>query len=277
VERDTPDPQPKLGREAPTPEPEAPTPEPEAPTSEPEAPTSEPEAPTPEPEAPISEREAPTPEPEPPPTASARLTAWIARRRDKAESNWRFIDAGLHRTRLLATVFLLHLRYTFGYLAFGFLVSAPIQFATRRDLVGDHVLKSLVLGMACVVPFVVLWPFTRIAWERMRVPEFKNLELALTRWATALALVFVLFAGGVTVVFGRRDGEIPWWVWLCDVRVAWLNLGLMFFAWLRVKFHTLLFREFYTLKAEDDLVLRVPATQLTLDLEEPDAEAPDSD
>ena len=116
------------------------------------------------------------------PTPSSRLTQWVETRRDKAEANWRFIDAELHRTRLLATVFLLHLRYTFGYLAFGFLVSAPIQLTTQRHEWGDQVLKSLALGLGCVLPFLLLWPFTRIAWERMRVPEFKNLELALTRW-----------------------------------------------------------------------------------------------
>ena len=54
-----------------------------------------------------------------------------------------------------------------------------------------------------------------------------------------------------------------------DERVAWLTLGLMFFGWIRVKFHTILFREFYTLKPEDDLVLRVPPSQLKLDLGSP--------
>jgi hypothetical protein len=225
----------------------------------------------------------PPAEPSPPnpsgpesPGLLAKLTGWFARRRDKAEDNWRFVDAELTRARLLTRVFMLHLRYTFGYLAFGFLISAPIQLIVRRELDGGHFFKSLTLGLACVIPFLVLWPFTRIAWERMRVPEFKNLELALTRWATALALIFVIVAAGITVLFGHPtpgpDGEIPalpWWVWICDARVAWLTLGLMFVSWIRVKFHTLLFREFYTLKAEDDLVLRVPPSQIKLDLSDP--------
>lgn len=225
----------------------------------------------------------PPADPSPPePGFLSQLGGWFARRRDKAEKNWRFVDAEVKRGRLLTQVFLLHLRYTFGYLAFGFLVSAPIQLGWRRELsMGGHVFKSLALGLACVVPFLVLWPFTRIAWEKMRVPEFKNLELALTRWATVLALLFVIFAASVTVLFGHPDagpdGEIPalpWWVWICDVRVAWLTLGLMFFSWIRVKFHTLLFRDFYTLKAEDDLVLRVPPSQIKLDLSDPEAPKP---
>ncbi len=226
---------------------------------------------------------------EPSPTKSEapgltdRVIGWFAGRRDKAEHNWRFVDAELKRGRLLTKVFLLHLRYSFGYLAFGFLVSAPIQLGWRRELAsGGHMFKSLALGLACALPFLLLWPFTRIAWGRMRVPEFKNLELALTRWATVMAILFVVLAASVTVLFGHPepgpDGvvpQLPWWVWICDVRVAWLTLGLMFFSWIRVKFHTLLFREFYTLKAEDDLVLRVPPSQLKLDLSDPDKKPPE--
>ena len=218
------------------------------------------------------------------PGLGARAMGWFARRRDAAEDNWRFVDAEVQRGRLLTKVFLLPLRYAFGYLAFGFLVSAPIQLGWRRELAaGGHVFKSLALGLGCAIPFLLLWPFTRIAWERMRVPEFKNLELALTRWATVMAILFVVLAASVTVLFGHPkpgpDGAtpvLPWWVWICDVRVAWLTLGLMFFSWIRVKFHTLLFREFYTLKAEDDLVLRVPPSQIKLDLSDPDQRPTDA-
>lgn len=221
--------------------------------------------------------EAPSPTPEPKPSAESKPDApgvfskvgsWWKRRREAVESNWQFLDGELHRGRLLTVVLLLHLRYTFGYLAFGFMVSAPLQLAYRQEW-GDHLLKSVVLGLLCVVPFVCLWPFTRIDWGRMRVPEFKNLELALTRWATVLALAFLVFSAAVRLFAGQSDDEEAWWVWVCDVRVAWLTLGLMFFAWIRVKFHTLLFREFYTLRPSDDLVLSVPPSQLNLDLDPP--------
>ncbi len=218
---------------------------------------------------------SPAPEPSPTPEASpaaqstfAKVRAWWKRRREAVESNWQFLDGELHRGRLLTVVLLLHLRYTFGYLAFGFMVSAPLQLAYRSEW-GDHLLKSIVLGSLCVVPFVCLWPFTRIDWGRMRVPEFMNLELALTRWATVLALAFLIFSGVVRLFAGHSDDDEAWWVWVCDVRVAYLTLGLMFFAWIRVKFNTLLFREFYTLTASDDLVLRVPPSQLMLDLTPP--------
>jgi hypothetical protein len=225
----------------------------------------------------------PPSEPEPKqPSAFARLRAWAARRRDKAEGNWRFLDAELKRGRLLTKVVLLHLRYTFGYLAFGFLVSAPLQLGYRHEW-GESMLKSLALGLLCALPFGLLWPFTKIDWGRMRVPEFKNLELRLTRLATLCAALWLLVASVVHFAAGDPgEGKATtWWVWICDPRVAWLTLGLMFFAWLRVKFHTLLFREFYTLKPEDDLVLRVPPSQLKLDLGKqrasPDAAKPRSE
>lgn len=217
----------------------------------------------------------PTPKSEPPAESGqgsesllSRCSAWWKRRREAVESNWQFLDSELHRGRLLTVVLLLHLRYTFGYLAFGFVISAPLQLAYRSEW-GDHILKSFLLGALCIIPFVCLWPFTRIDWGRMRVPEFKNLELALTRWATVLAFGFLLFTAVVRLFAGESDDGEAWWVWVCDVRVAWLTLGLMFFAWIRVKFHTLLFREFYTLRPSDDLVLRVPPSQLKLNLAPP--------
>lgn len=81
-------------------------------------------------------------------------------------------------------------------------------------------------------------------------PEFKNFELALTRWASYCAAAFFVFAGVLQLTAPQsRLG------WLCDFRVAWVELVLMSFAWVGVKFHTVLFREFYTLKPDDDLVL----------------------
>ena len=214
----------------------------------------------------------PEPEPaEPKPSFWERLNGWAVRRQEKVEHNWRFVDAELTRTRLILQVILLHIRYTFGYLSFGFLVSAPLQLAWRDEYGG--IWRCLALGAICTLPFVGLWPVTRIDWGRMRIPEFKNMELALTRWATVIAVAFLLLTIGVKAVFTiqSKRAEDPieqgWLVWLCgDPKVAWLNVGLMFFSWVRVKFHTIMFREFYTLKPEDELVLRVPPSQRKLDL-----------
>ncbi len=195
----------------------------------------------------------------------ARLKAWAAGRRDKAERNWRFLDAELQRTRLLTKVVLLHARYTFGYLAFGFLISAPIQLGLRHEAGWvEGLFKSLTLGFLFALPCLLLWPLTLIDWHRMRIPEFKNLELALTQWAAVAAALWLGVAFGVGEVL-QTGG---WLGWLCDVKVAWTNLGLMFFSWVRVKFHTVMFREFYTLKPDDDLVLRVPPSQIKLRLDE---------
>jgi hypothetical protein len=189
----------------------------------------------------------------------SRLSSWAASRRDKAERNWRFLDAELQRTRLLTKVVLLHARYTFGYLAFGFLVSAPIQLGMRHEAGWtEGLVKSIVLGVLFALPCLLLWPLTIIDWHRMRIPEFKNLELALTRWAAIAAGVWL----AACFVFGRVLDVGGWTGWLLDLKVAWTNLGLMFFSWVRVKFHTVMFREFYTLKPDDDLVLRVPPSKL---------------
>ncbi|MBL4847604.1 MAG: hypothetical protein JKY65_18960, partial [Planctomycetes bacterium] len=186
---------------------------------------------------------------------SGGFRGWWRRRKAGTAQRWSRVGSDLSRTRLVVKVFLLHVRYVFGYLAFGFLVSAPLQIGRLHE---DGWLKGiaacLVLGFACLIPFAVLYPFTRIAWERMRIPEFKNLELALTGWAAIAAAVFVLATGLVRWPLNLEG-------WPRDVfhpGIAWLCFGLMFFAWVRVKFHTLLFREFYTLRPDDDLVLRVP-------------------
>lgn len=207
---------------------------------------------------------------EPPVGLSGRLSAWG----DQAEEKWRFLDAELLRTRLLTKVVLLHLRYTFGYLAFGFLVSAPIQLGFRHGAGWvEGSFKSLFLGALFALPCLILWPMTLIDWHRMRIPEFKNLELALTRWAAIVAALWL-----VTAFVGERVLGLEGWLgWICDIRVAWTNLGLMFFSWVRVKFHTLLFREFYTLKPDDDLVLRVPPSRIKLKKDTPDPDDPNGE
>lgn len=204
--------------------------------------------------APPSPPEAPT---SPPPGLVGRVLAWLEARNDATQARW---DAVLEiprvrRTRFLAKVAAIHARYTFGYLMAGFLVSAPIQLGRGHE--GDGaIFKSIILGLACLVPFVVLIPFTKVAWDKMRLPEFKNLELGLTRWATIASVAFLAVTWGVQLFAAPTSAA----AWLFDPHVAWVNLGLMAFAWVRIQFDAWLFREFYTLHPDDDtlVLFRLP-------------------
>ena len=160
--------------------------------------------------------------------------------------------------RLLFQIFLFHVRYTFGYLAAGFLVSVPVQLVASSEGTDGRIFSSLAMGLACTIPFIALWPFTLLHWERMRLPEFKNLELAWTRWGVYAALGFLLLSVG-TEIFTPKH----WLAHTTDPRVAYLVLVLMLCAWARVKFHTFFFRDFYKLKEGDDLVLALPEREPT--------------
>lgn len=152
----------------------------------------------------------------------------------------------------------IHARYSCGYLMTGFLVSAPIQLSRGHE--GDGaIFKSIILGLFCALPFVLLIPFTRVRWESMRLPEFKNLELGLTRWATITSVAFVALAYICRWIAAEKSPMR----WLFDPHIAWVNLGLMAFAWVRIQFDAWLFREFYTLHPDDDtlVLFRLPQQQ----------------
>lgn len=208
---------------------------------------------------------SPAPDPPAAPTAAAvdprqgplgRVRAWIKARNDATQARW---DAVLEippikRTRFLAKVVAIHVRYASGYLMAGFLVSAPIQLVRAHEG-PDPIFKSIALGLLFLIPFVVLIPFTRMAWENMRLPEFKNLELGLTLWASIGCAAFLVLTWIVQLA-APADGAARW---LFDPHIAWVNLGLMIFAWLRVRFDAWLFKEFYTLHPGDEsLVLFRP-------------------
>lgn len=135
---------------------------------------------------------------------------------------------------------LLHVRYVFGYLAAGFLVSVPISLGSRigtgvEFFEGAKAIGlSLVYGLVLLVPFFALIPFSNIDWKEMRVPEFQLFELSVTRTATFVALVLVLLSVQVHV-FSK----------LAEPRVAWTVFVLMLFSWGRIKVQTKLFPEFY--------------------------------
>ncbi|MCO5166490.1 MAG: hypothetical protein M9894_09010 [Planctomycetes bacterium] len=202
----------------------------------------------------------PAPVEPPRPGPLGRVLAWIKARNDATQARW---DAVLEiprikRTRFLAKVVAIHVRYACGYLMAGFLVSAPIQLGRGHEG-GGAIFKSILLGLLFLIPFVALIPFTRMAWENMRLPEFKNLELGLTMWASIGCAAFLVATWVVQLATPAESVAH----WLFDPHVAWVNLGLMVFAWLRIRFDAWLFREFYTLHPEDEsLVLfrsRAPA------------------
>jgi hypothetical protein len=203
---------------------------------------------------------------------------WIKRRNDATQARWDSVleIPRVKRTRFLAKVVAIHARYSCGYLMTGFLVSAPIQLSRGHE--GDGaIFKSIILGLAFALPFVLLIPFTRVRWESMRLPEFKNLELGLTKWATIASVVFVGVAYVAQVVAAEKSPLR----WLLDPHIAWVNLGLMAFAWIRIQFDAWLFREFYTLHPDDDtlVLFRLPspapapaaATKLESDAASPDS------
>ncbi len=145
---------------------------------------------------------------------------------------------------------LLHVRYVFGYLAAGFLVSVPISLGSRIGAGLDIVeaLKeiglSLGYGAVLYVPFFALMPFSNVDWKEMRVPEFQLFELSVTRTATFVAAVMLLLTVQARV-FSR----------LAEPRVVWTVFVLMLFAWLRIKVQTVIFPEFYAKPAVE------PATE----------------
>ncbi|MDF1661338.1 MAG: hypothetical protein P1V97_06180, partial [Planctomycetota bacterium] len=230
---------------------------------------------TPQP-TPASPQQASSPQAELPEQAEAeevgffrrqinRFVNWPFNARDDVEERWGNITQEWDRIRggtiarylFLTKIVLLHARYIFGYIAAGFLVSAPLYMGTKlfNDFSWDsrifgHIFYSLLDGLICLIPFVVLIPFTQIDWENMRVPEFKIFELALTRWASYIALAYLIVCINLSIFYDMK-GE-AWWF---DLQIAWINFTLMVSAWLRIKIQTLIFKDFYSLESKEDLVL----------------------
>ena len=138
---------------------------------------------------------------------------------------------------------LLHVRYVFGYLAAGFLVSVPISIGSKVGYgltLGDALREcglSIAYGGFLLLPFFALIPVSRIDWKAMNVPEFQLFELSVTRTATLVAAALFLVSAALRQ-FTR----------LAEPRVAWTVVVLMLFAWGRIKVQTLIFPEFYELE-----------------------------
>lgn len=190
-----------------------------------------------------------TPPPGPEHGLLDRLRVGWRLRRQATELRWANVFKGVQRAGTVTQVLLLHVRYTCGYLALGFLVSAPLQLiGSSQEWEQGRVWKSILLGLLFVLPYLGLIPFTNVDWGRMRLPEFKNLELAFCRWSVWASLGLLVLALFAEVMPGG----------LLDLQVAWVNLVLMFFTWVRAKSHVLMFREFYTLRTGDELVVSMP-------------------
>jgi hypothetical protein len=163
------------------------------------------------------------------------------------------LRVALEHRRQRAMRFFLHVRYVFGYLAAGFLVSVPLSLGMK---VGSGLSVSeafaegglsIGYGLVLLVPFAGLWPFSRIDWKAMRVPEFQLFELAVTRTATFAALILCLLS-----IYLRGFTEHA------DPRLAWMVFMLMLVAWGRIKMQTRLFPEFYS---QGDAAGGPPATK----------------
>ena len=140
---------------------------------------------------------------------------------------------------------LLHVRYVFGYLAAGFLVSVPISLGARigAGLEALEAVKqiglSVVYGVALYLPFFALAPFSNVDWKEMRVPEFQLFELSVTRTTTLVAAVLLLLSIQL---------RVSSWMF-AEPRVVWTVFVLMLFSWARIKVQTFLFPEFYAAAA----------------------------
>lgn len=179
----------------------------------------------------------------------------LARRRED-------LDRSFRRFRFLTKIGLLRFRYVCGYLAAGFLVSAPLYLSLRMWYQGeifstpasewlDPILHSVLLGVVLLLPYALLAPFTRISWENMRVPEFQKFELSLARSASIAALAYFLACIVVAAVF--YDSEYNAFF---DPRPAWTNFLLQLVPWLRLKALTFLFKDYYDNSVKkEDLVL----------------------
>lgn len=193
------------------------------------------------------------------------LKAWIKQRNDRTQARWDALveTHGHHlaRQRLLFKVALVHTRYTCAYLATAFLVSTPYQLIWQlfRATSGEQgreprfgpILHSLIVGLALLVIMAVLIPATRIDWSKMRLPEFKVLELNLAWYALVVSAAYLALSIVADPIWGD-DSAVGQ---LCDRRVALPVFTLMAFSWVRGKFDAWLFKDFYTLHPDDDSLI----------------------
>lgn len=161
------------------------------------------------------------------------------------------------RARLHAKFSLLHVRYVLGYLAAGFGVSVPVTLGYQIYYGQDagEVLAltglSLLYALVCLVPFVLLEPMTRVAWEKMRVPEFRIFELGVSRAAAIVSLGFFALS---LIRAGNFGAHMARWL---PPGLFWTVFVLMGTAWAKIKAQTYIFPEFYADRG-GERVLSIP-------------------
>jgi hypothetical protein len=136
------------------------------------------------------------------------------------------------------TAFVLEVRYTFGYLAAGFLVSTPLWIISDPQSDWSTVPFSFLYGTVCLLVFFAFGPLTKIDWQNMKLPEFKLFELAVTKWSCLISLVF--FAVIAIHPLSRRQ-------W----RLGLLQFLVMVMPYLRIKLDTWLFKDFYAIEERE--------------------------
>jgi len=136
------------------------------------------------------------------------------------------------------TAFVLETRYTFGYLAAGFLVSTPLWILSDPGSDWSTVPYSLLYGIACLVVYFLFGPLAKADWKNLKLPEFKLFELSVTRWSCLLSFVFML----VLAIHPRLR-----WQW----RLGLLQFLVMLLPYLRIKLDTWLFKDFYEIEEKE--------------------------
>ncbi len=131
------------------------------------------------------------------------------------------------------TAFIMNIQYTIGYVAAGFLVSVPIQLLWVDEW--TDLWPSLVRGFICLGGFLIFYPIVRyFDWKNMKLPVFKLFELSVTRNAALVSLALLAIS-----LVDQRVGS---------PRMLWLLFLLEGIAYVKIKAHTLIFREFYAIE-----------------------------
>jgi hypothetical protein len=172
------------------------------------------------------------------------------------------------RARAHAKIHLLHVRYVLGYLAAGFGVSAPVTLGYQvyygqaaGEMFGLTGL-SVLYGTLLLIPFFLLEPVTRVAWERMRVPEFRMFELTVSRWSMYASLALFVLSMLRIGAFAERMAR-----WM-PPGLFWTVFVLMGTAWAKIKAQVLIFPEFYADRG-GDRILHVPPVDEDMPADQP--------
>jgi hypothetical protein len=114
---------------------------------------------------------------------------------------------------------------------------------------------SLAYGIGLGLPFLALEPITRIAWQKMRVPEFRMFELAVSRSAAIVS--FALFCVSMVRPASISASMTRW----LPPGLFWTVFVLMGTAWAKIRAQVVLFPEFYADEGGERVLQVVPPEQ----------------